>query len=107
MVMRPGLEETMALNEDVSREFCHVKDSQERIETHLFQQDRQLSDHFKKFAQHILDDQVMKINLEAHLIAHKEQAKHRWVIISGILLTAVSTIGMLVVEIFKHFWLKG
>ena len=104
---RPGLEEMMSLSDDVAREFGHVKESQDRIEEHLDQQDKHLSSHFKKFEQHVLDDQVMRINLEAHLIAHKEDTRHRWVIYSGVFITAVSTIGILVVEIIKHFWLKG
>jgi len=104
---RPGLEEEMSLSDDVAREFGHVKESQDRIEEHLDQQDKHLSSHFKKFEQHVLDDQVMRINLEAHLIAHKEDAKHRWAIYSGIILTAISSLGILVVEIVKHFFLKG
>ena len=104
---RPGLEETMSLSDDVAREFGHVKESQDRIEDHLDQQDKHLSSHFKKFEQHVLDDQVMRINLEAHLIAHKEDAKHRWAIYSGIILTALSTLGILAVEIIKHFFMKG
>ena len=104
---RPGLEDEMSLSDDVAREFGHVKEGQDRIEGHLDQQDKHLSSHFKKFEQHVLDDQVMRINLEAHLIAHKEQTRHRWVIYSGIFITAVSTLGILSVELIKHFWMKG
>ena len=104
---RPGLEEEMSLSDDVAREFSHVKDSQDRIEEHLSEQDRHLSSHFRKFEQHVLEDQVMKINLEAHLIAHKEDNKFRWMVYSGIIITAVSTIGLLAVEILKHFFMKG
>ena len=97
----------MSLSDDVAREFGHVKESQDRIEEHLDQQDKHLSSHFKKFEQHVLDDQVMRINLEAHLIAHKEDSRHRWIIYSGVFITAVSTIGILAVEVIKHFWMKG
>lgn len=97
----------MSLSDDVAREFGHVKESQDRIQEHLSEQDRHLSSHFKKFEQHVLDDQVMRINLEAHLIAHKEETRHRWAIYSGIILTALSTLGILVVEIVKYLFLKG
>ena len=97
----------MSLSDDVAREFGHVKEGQDRIEEHLDQQDKHLSSHFKKFEQHVLDDQVMRINLEAHLLAHKEDAKKQWVIYSGVFITALSTLGILAVELAKHFWLKG
>ena len=96
----------MSLSDDVAREFGHVKESQDRIEEHLSEQDKHLSSHFKKFEQHVLDDQVMRINLEAHLIAHKEDTRHRWAIYSGIIITAVSTIGIFAIELISHFWLK-
>ena len=80
--MRPGLEDDPVMNEDIKREFGHVQEGQDRIEEHLKEQDRHLSDHFKKFQQHTLDDQVMKITIEAHLLEHKEQNKHRWMIFS-------------------------
>jgi hypothetical protein len=104
---RPGLEESMSLSDDVAREFGHVKDSQERIEEHLNAQDRQFSEHFKKFQQHILDDKVHQINLEAHLSVHREQNKHRWAIYVGIIVTALSTIGLFAVEVLKFLYLKG
>jgi hypothetical protein len=106
--MRRGItEEEDVMNEELRREFGHVKDGQDRIESHLDTQDRQLSEHFKKFSQHILDDQVMKLTIEAHLLAHKEDTKYRWAIYTGIIVTAFSTIGLLAVEIIKHFWMKG
>jgi hypothetical protein len=104
---RPGLEDEMSLSEDVAREFKHVKESQDRIEQHLDEQDRHLSDHFKKFQQHVLDDKVHQINLEAHLIGHREQNRHRWAIYLGIIVTAASTIGLLAVEILKFIFMKG
>jgi len=107
IIYRPGLGDCISLSDDVARNFGHVRDGQERIEEHLQEQDRHLSSHFRKFEQHVLDDQVMRINLEAHLIAHKEQTKHRWVIYSGIFITALSTLGILAVELVKHFLMKG
>lgn len=103
---RPGLEEHMSLSDDVAREFGHVKESYVRIEQHLAQQDRGMSDHFKKFGQHVIDDNNWAALLRAHLAEHVESRKHRWIIVSGIFLTAVSTFGMLAVELIKHIWSK-
>jgi hypothetical protein len=103
----PGVDDEVLMDEQVRREFGHVKEATERIEEHLQEQDRHLSDHFKKFTQHTLEDQVMKISIEAHLLAHKEESKHRWMIYSGIFITAISTLGILAVEMIKHFYLKG
>ena len=96
----------MSLSDDVAREFGHVKEGQDRIELHLEKQDRGLSDHFKKFSQHVIDDNNWAALLRAHLEEHVESRKHRWIIVSGIFLTAVSTFGMLAVELIKHIWSK-
>ena len=104
---RPGVEEEIAMNQDLEREFGHVKEGQDRIERHLEQQDRQLSEHFKKFNQHVIDDNGLFAIFRAHLAEHETANKHRWVIVSGIFLTAASTLGILAVEIAKHFFMKG
>jgi len=104
---QPGVEDEMSLSDDVAREFGHVKESQDRIENHLYQQDRGISEHFKKFQQHLLDDQITANLIKTHLEAEERSAKHRWVIISGILVTATGTIGIFVVEILKYLFLKG
>jgi hypothetical protein len=106
-MMRPGLEDEVLMDEQVRREFGHVKEATERIEEHLDKQDTRLSDHFKKFSDHVTADNAWAALLNAHLVEHSETKKHRWVIVSGILLTAASTIGILAVEIIKHFLMKG
>jgi len=97
----------MSLSEDVAREFGHVKESQDRIENHLYQQDRGISDHFKKFQQHLLDDAAIAQALKAHLEDEDRSKRHRWVIVSGIILAAASTMGILIVEMIKVFFLRG
>lgn len=111
---RPGVEEGIEMNEDVQREFTHVREGQERIEesiretaASLKEQSKNLSDHFRAFRDHLYDDKQLKASLDAHIDEHTQSKKHRWVIISGIVLTAVSAIGMLLVEIVKAIWLKG
>lgn len=88
------------MNEDLRREFQH-------IDKHLEEQDRHMSDHFKKFTEHVLEDQQLKNQLDIHLNEHRESKRHRWVIVSGIFLTAISTLGILAVEVLKHFLMKG
>jgi hypothetical protein len=108
IMMRRGItEEEDVMNEELRREFGHVKDGQDRIESHLDTQDRQLSDHFKKFNQHVLDDQQIQNKIANHLNEHREEKRHRWMIYSGVFIAAISTLGILVVEIIKHFWMRG
>ena len=107
-MMRRGLEvEEMSLSDDVSREFAHVQAGQTKIEKHLEQQDRHMSDHFKKFNEHVIADNNWAALLKAHLEDHATAQKHRWVMVSGIILTAASSLGILAVEVLKHFILKG
>lgn len=103
----PGLEEEVTMNEDIAREFEHVKEGYQRVEKHLNEQDRHMSDHFKKFGEHVLDDQQIRYLLDTHLTEHERSAKHRWAATIGLWLAAASTVGILIVEIIKHFAMKG
>jgi len=96
----------MSLSDDVAREFGHVKESQDRIEAHLTDQDTELKTHFRQFNTHIMEDRIMSQQLQLHIAEHDATKKHRWVIVSGIILTAASTMGILAVEVVKHFFMK-
>ena len=108
MRLRPGIEELEdTMNEDIKREFGHVKEGQDRIETHLYEQDRHQSEHLKKFALHAQDDLDIKNQFIAHLTSHRQATKFWWAVLVGVILTMLSTIGILAVEIIKHYTLKG